>query len=130
MVQRCTYPKSEKFPRYGGAGITVCPPWLKFENFLADMGERPDGKTLDRINNAKVYSKETCRWATPKEQVAHRSPESFGAFQRKKTRCPAGHPYRGKNLRITREGGRKCKTCERDRARAVRAARRAELEAQ
>lgn len=49
-------------------GITVCDRWAKFENFLADMGERPEGKTLDRIKNELGYSLENCRWATSAEQ--------------------------------------------------------------
>lgn len=71
MLQRCTNPKAEKYSRYGGAGIDVCDEWRSFARFLKDMGERPDGKTLDRIDSDKGYSKENCRWATPAEQQSH-----------------------------------------------------------
>lgn len=73
MVARCTSPTSGGYSYYGGRGVTVCDRWLEsFENFLEDMGERPDGKTLDRIDDALVYSKATCRWATRKEQQRNR----------------------------------------------------------
>lgn len=58
-------------PNYGH--VTICGRWGKYENFLADMGEQPEGKTLDRINGAWVYSPKTCRWATPLEQANNRS---------------------------------------------------------
>lgn len=68
-VQRCRDENSTSYPEYGGAGITVCDRWLEpngigFTNFLEDMGERPSGHTLNRIGGAKIYSKETCEWAT------------------------------------------------------------------
>lgn len=72
MIQRCTNPKHLHFSNYGGRGITVCERWLNsFENFLADMGPRPDGLTIERRNNYLGYFKSNCRWATRKEQMAN-----------------------------------------------------------
>ena len=69
---RCERPKDKAYKDYGGRGITVCKRWSKFENFLTDMGERPDGLTLERKNNDKGYCKSNCRWATAKEQAHNR----------------------------------------------------------
>lgn len=69
MKQRCTYPKHIEFHRYGARGIQVCDKWMTFEGFLADMGERPPGTSLDRINNNGHYEAGNCRWATKLEQA-------------------------------------------------------------
>ena len=76
MVDRCTQPGHTKWAQYGGAGVTVCARWLGdrgFATFLADMGERREGMTLDRIDRTRGYQPGNCRWATSSQQALNRS---------------------------------------------------------
>lgn len=73
MVRRCTEPSCENFHLYGGRGIAVCDRWATYENFRADMGQRPSRRhSLDRRDNQKGYCPQNCRWATAKQQAINR----------------------------------------------------------
>ena len=72
MRERCTDPKHPSFPWYGAVGVTFDPAWDDFNVFLADMGERPEGMTLDRIDNDRGYSKTNCRWTSKAQQARNR----------------------------------------------------------
>jgi hypothetical protein len=69
MKNRCYQPTSKGWRHYGGAGIKVCDRWLSFSNFLADMGERPDGTTIGRIRDKGDYEPGNCEWQTSMEQA-------------------------------------------------------------
>lgn len=88
MRQRCSNPKSSNYPRYGGRGIRVCARWDSFPAFLSDMGPRPFGATLERINNSLNYCPSNCRWATSLEQ-ARNTRKNRNVTALGKTQCVA-----------------------------------------
>jgi hypothetical protein len=107
MVARCTKPADKAYAKYGGRGIRVCDRWLAFENFYADMGARPDGMSLGRIDNNGPYSPENCRWETRTQQNNNRrNNRQVTAFGRTQTIAEWAHetaiPYATLASRISR----------------------------
>lgn len=88
MLQRCRDPKASSYKYYGARGIRVCRRWQKFENFLSDMGEKPEGLSIDRISNDLGYFKGNCRWQSRLEQSNNR-------------RCNVRLVLEGKSLTVT-----------------------------
>jgi hypothetical protein len=100
MVNRCHNPNNSSYARYGARGIGVCDRWrYSFDNFLADMGDRPDGMTLDRINPSGPYAPANCRWATLAEQRRNISAEGD---RRMREAMSAGVKHRWREWRKTR----------------------------
>ncbi len=100
---RCEYLGTAGYHHYGGRGIAVCERWHTFANFLADMGERPIGTTLDRIDNTKGYEPGNCRWATPAEQRRNSSRTILNADSVNEIR--GRHEYGENNVSIARRFG-------------------------
>ena len=84
MIWRCS---CARVKNYGAKGISVCKRWQVFENFLADMGERPEGLTLERIDSNKGYSPQNCRWATYAEQARNTKSNRFVIVDGKRLCC-------------------------------------------
>ena len=109
MRQRCNNPAYRDYPRYGGRGIKVCDRWASFGNFLADMGERQPGLTLERKDNNGDYELSNCRWATMKEQGRNRRNSRWIMFEGRNL-CLAewcdvfGVQYNRTYRQITRDG--------------------------
>ena len=86
MKVRCMNKNDKSYPRYGGRGITVCERWLSFDNFYEDMGDRPEGTSLDRIDNNGNYEHSNCSWATSVQQQANkRNTKLIECFGKAKT---------------------------------------------
>lgn len=72
MLQRCNNPNVPNYKYYGGQGVKVCKRWNNYVNFLKDMGEKPEGLSIDRIDTYGDYKPKNCHWATPKQQTNNR----------------------------------------------------------
>lgn len=109
-VGRCYCATNKDYPYYGGRGITVCPEWLADnDNFYKDMGLRPEGLTLDRIDNNGPYNKDNCRWSTRKEQTANRENSLVISYKGETKTVEEwsrlkGIPYGTLKARVTRLG--------------------------
>jgi len=81
MKDRCRNPNVSNYKYYGGKGISYDPSWDSYDQFLIDMGKRPKGKTIDRIDGNKDYSKENCKWSTINEQQRNRKSCFYITYQ-------------------------------------------------
>lgn len=97
MKQRVTNPNVPNADSYGGRGIDMDPRWEDFQTFLSDMGERPAGMTLDRIDNDRGYWKDNCRWATKAEQMSNTRRSVLLTFEGRTQNAKAWATERGLN---------------------------------
>ena len=87
MLKRCRNPRCVKYKSYGGRGITVCDRWLSFQNFFEDMGERPPGCDLHRIENDRGYEPGNCVWLVHSEHMRLHGLDAMAAYQRRAVQC-------------------------------------------
>ena len=99
LKQRCSNPKDKKWKYYGGRGISFCARWDKFENFLSDMGVKPEGLTIDRINNDGNYCPGNCQWATYKQQANNQRRPKHIVHTKSRTERRKNH----NNIRLSEE---------------------------
>ena len=112
MVGRCVNVNHPAYKDYGGRGIAVCDRWLNsFDDFYFDVGDAPEGMSLDRIDNDGDYEPGNVRWATKQDQALNRRPRSH---------CKNGHEYNEANTHIRKSGKRQCMVCDRERKKLKR----------
>jgi hypothetical protein len=127
MKRRCLNPKHKDHPNYGGRGIGICARWSSFEEFLADMGPKPLGMTLERKEVNGDYEPANCKWASRKEQRWNRR-DTLRAADGSQT-CKRGHPWVPEN--IAKNGDKvRCRQCYIERQRRIRAAKAPSLSPQ
>ena len=107
IIKRCTDPNNASYQSYGGRGIKVCDRWMKFKNFLEDMGVKPEGKSIDRKDTNGDYCPENCQWSTAKDQARNRNNNRLIEFNGE-VKCitqwsdELGIPYAVLNYRLSR----------------------------
>lgn len=88
MNRRCNNPRNKRYASYGGRGITICERWKVFENFFADMGEVPEGLSLERRDNNLGYTPENCKWGTLEEQMNNTRRNRYFEYRGQKLTAP------------------------------------------